>query len=325
MLSIPLSLKVFKKNYSPNILITGAEGQLGSDVALILARDYNITRVDEKDFDITDFESTNNFITNKRPQIIIHTAAYTDVDGCEREKARAFKVNALGTRNLSVAAGNIDAKFFYISTDYVFDGEKKDAYYEYDSPNPLNIYGKSKLLGENFVKEQLNRFFILRIAWLYGKNGKNFIKKMLELAKEKEEIGVVNDQFGSPTWTVNVANQIRKLLPTEFYGTYHCSSEGICSWFEFAFEIFKKIGYEVEKEEKEFVILKLRSRNPKIKTRNIIKLKRITSEEYKTAARRPKNSVLENYMLKLQNLDIMSHWKDSLTEFIKTLKNEFRI
>jgi dTDP-4-dehydrorhamnose reductase len=311
-----LSLNVFKGFKSPNTLITGAEGQLGSELVGILSRNYNIIPVDVKNFDITDLKASNNFISNAKPEIIIHCAAYTDVDGCEKEKAKAFKVNALGTRNLAIAARNIDAKFFYISTDYVFDGKKEDAYYEYDPPNPLTIYGKSKLLGENFVKEQLNKFFIVRIAWLYGKNGKNFIKKILELAKEKKEIRIVNDQFGSPSWTLNIGKQIEKLMTTDFYGTYHCSSQGSCSWFEFALEIFMDLGYEAKNKEEEIITLESKTQDPKKKINNIIKLKRITSNEFKTAAERPKNSVLENYMLKLQNLDIMPHWKKSLAEFI---------
>ncbi len=316
MLFIFISLNVFKKIKSSNILITGAEGQLGSEFVEILSGNYNIIPVDEKDFDITDFKASNNFITNAKPQIIIHSAAYTDVDGCEKEKAKAFKVNALGTRNLAIAARNIDAKFCYISTDYVFDGKKEDAYYEYDSPNPLTIYGKSKLLGENFVKEQLNKFFIVRIAWLYGKNGKNFIKKMFELAKKRKEIQIVNDQFGSPSWALKVARQVEKLIPTDFYGIYHCSSQGFCSWFEFALEIFMNLGYEVKNKDEEVIILESKNRDPKMKIHNTIELKSITSNEFKTAAKRPKKSVLENYMLKLQNLDIMPHWKESLAEFI---------
>jgi dTDP-4-dehydrorhamnose reductase len=316
MLFIPISLVVSKKSQVSNILITGAEGQLGSDLVEILSRQYDIIPVDEKDFDITDFKASNDFITKVKPQLIIHSAAYTDVDGCEKEKAKTFKVNALGTRNLAIAARNIDAKFFYISTDYVFDGKKEDAYYEYDVPNPLTIYGKSKLLGENFVKEQLNKFFIVRIAWLYGKNGKNFIKKMLELAKKKKEIRIVNDQFGSPSWTLNIAKQIEKLMPTALYGTYHCSSQGSCSWFEFALEIFMDLGYKVKNKGEEVITLESETKATKKKIRNTIILKSITSDEFKTAAKRPKNSVLENYMLKLQNLDIMPHWKESLAKFI---------
>ncbi|MEO0293788.1 MAG: dTDP-4-dehydrorhamnose reductase [candidate division WOR-3 bacterium] len=311
-------------SYPKSILITGAEGQLGSELVEILSKNYRTFGADLKDFDITDFKTTENCIKKVKPQIIIHTAAYTDVDGCEKEKEKAFKVNSLGTRNLSIVARKINAKFFYISTDYVFSGEKEEPYYEYDQPSPINIYGKTKLLGEIFVKEQLNNFFILRIAWLYGKNGINFIKKIIQLAKTNEEIKVVNDQFGSPTWTVSVINQIEKLLSTELYGTYHCSSEGKCSWFEFALEILKELGYKIEKKDKESIILKMENKELKSKFKEIIKLKGIKSEEFKSLAKRPKNSVLENYLLKLQNLNIMPHWKEDLIKFIKQQTISFR-
>jgi dTDP-4-dehydrorhamnose reductase len=320
MLFIFISLNVFEDIRSPHILITGAEGQLGSELAEMLAGEYNVIAVDEKDFDISEFKAVNNFVTNSRPNAVIHSAAFTDVDRCEKEKTKAFQVNAIGTKNLAIAAKEVDAKFFYISTDYVFDGEKDGAYYEYDSPDPKTIYGMSKLLGENFVKEQLSRFFIVRIGWLYGKNGKNFVKKMIDLAKEKKEIRVVNDQVGSPTWTFNVVEQIRKLMPTDFYGTYHCTSQGSCSWFEFAIEIFKETGYEIEDKNKKSLTLKLKTKKLIPGTQNTFKLREVTSDKFKTPARRPKNSVLENYMLKIQNMDIMPHWKESLTSFMDTLK-----
>jgi dTDP-4-dehydrorhamnose reductase len=320
MLFVFLSLNVFEDIRSLRILVTGAEGQLGSELAETLAGEYDVIAVDKKDFDISEFKPVNNFVTNSRPNLVIHSAAFTDVDKCEKEKTKAFKINAIGTRNLAIAAKKVDAKFFYISTDYVFDGKKDGEYYEYESPNPKTIYGMSKLLGENFVKEQLNKFFIVRIAWLYGKSGKNFVKKMFDLAKEKKEIQVVNDQFGSPTWTLNVIEQIKKLMTTDFYGTYHCTSQGSCSWFEFALEVFKEIGYEAEDKDKKSIVLGLKAKSLIPGTKETFKLRGVTSNKFKTLARRPQNSVLENYMLKLQNLDIMPHWKESLTSFISTLK-----
>lgn len=320
MLFALVSLNVFEDIRSPRILITGAEGQLGSELAEMLAGEYDVIAVDKNDFDISEYKAVNNFITNSRPNAVIHSAAFTDVDRCEKEKAEAFKVNALGTRNLSIAAKKIDAKFFYISTDYVFDGEKEGKYYEYESPNPRTIYGMSKLLGENFVKEQLNKFFIFRIGWLYGKNGKNFINKMVGLAKKKKEIQVVGDQFGSPTWTFNVIEQIKKLMPTDFYGTYHCTSQGSCSRFEFALEIFKEIGYEPEDDNKNSLTLDLRTKSLMPGMRKTFKLKKVTSSKFKTLARRPRSSILENYMLKIQSLDIMPHWKEALGSFMNSLK-----
>lgn len=311
---------MFEDIRSPRILITGAEGQLGSELAETLAGEYDILAVDKKDFDISDYKAVNNFIAPSRPNVVIHSAAFTDVDACEKEKTKAFQVNAIGTRNLAIAAEQVDAKFFYISTDYVFDGEKRGKYHEYESPNPKTIYGMSKLLGENFVKEQLNKFFIIRIAWLYGKNGKNFVKKMFDLAKEKEEIQVVNDQLGSPTWTLDVIRQINKLMPTNFYGTYHCTSQGSCSWFDFASQIFKEIGYEAEGKNEMSLTLNLKSKSLIPKTKKTFNLKGVPSSKFPTPARRPKNSILENYMLKVQNLDIMPHWKESLSSFVNTFK-----
>ncbi|MEJ2355594.1 MAG: sugar nucleotide-binding protein, partial [candidate division WOR-3 bacterium] len=161
---------------------------------------------------------------------------------------------------------------------------------------------------------------IIRIAWLYGKNGKNFITKMFDLAGKKEEINVVNDQFGSPTWTFNIIEQIMKLMPTDFYGTYHCTSQGSCSWFEFAVEIFKEIGYQVESKDKRSLTLNLKGKRLIPKTQKTLKIRGVASDKFRTPARRPKNSVLENYMLKIQNLDIMPHWKESLSSFIDSLK-----
>ena len=320
MLFFSVSLNVFEDIRSPRILITGTEGQLGSELAETLAGEYEVIAVDKKDFDISESRAVNNFITPSRPNAVIHSAAFTDVDRCEKEKTEAFKVNAIGTRNLAIAAKKVDAKFFYISTDYVFDGEKDGEYYEYESTNPKTIYGMSKLLGENFVKEQLNKFFIIRVAWLYGKNGRNFVKKMFDLAKKKKEIQVVDDQFGSPTWTLNVIGQIKKLIPTDFYGTYHCTSQGSCSWLEFAVEIFKEIGYEVKDKNIKSLTFNLKTKSLISGTQKTLRLRGITSNKFKTPARRPKNSVLENYMLKVQNLDIMPHWKESLASFMDTLK-----
>jgi dTDP-4-dehydrorhamnose reductase len=280
------------------ILVTGAEGQLGSELVKILSNDYRIIPVDQIDFDITNFKRTMAFVSNVRPNIIIHTAAFTDVDGAEFEQDKAFNVNGIGTKNVAVVAKKIDARLFYISTDYVFDGAKEEPYLETDEPNPINIYGKSKLLGENFVKEELHKFFIIRTAWLYGIGGKNFVKTMLNLAREGRELQVVNDQHGTPTYAVDLARQIKKLLHTELYGVYHSTSQGSCTWYEFALEIFK---------------------NPNTQGLKPITIRPVLTSEFPRPARRPKNSVLENYMLKLQGLDIMPPWKESLGNFLNEL------
>jgi dTDP-4-dehydrorhamnose reductase len=279
------------------VLVIGARGQLGSELILLLREEHEIIPATRAECDITDLPAVLSFVRHVRPQVIINTAAYTDVDGCESNKDMAFKVNALGARNVAIAAREFGARLVHISTDYIFDGQKSDPYREYDQPNPINVYGASKLLGETFVKEQTHRFFIVRTAWLYGKTGRNFVKTMLKLAQEKEELQVVNDQWGTPTYTGDLAKQTKRLILTELYGTYHCTSQGSCTWYEFALGIFKQAGLDV-------------------------KVKPVTSDEFPRPAKRPKNSVLENYMLKLQGLDIMPPWEESLERFMKAVKKE---
>jgi dTDP-4-dehydrorhamnose reductase len=315
------------KNQSPRtVLITGSTGQLGSDLVRVLGNNHQIIPATRADFDITNLQATLNFIVDAKPDVILHPAAFTDVDGCESQQDKAFLVNGIGTRNVAIAAQTVDATLFYISTDYVFDGTKTEPYREYDRPNPQTIYGKSKHLGEEFVKEQLNKFFILRIAWLYGQHGNNFVKTMLKLAQEKKELQVVNDQYGTPTWTVDIAQQIKKLLATEAYGTYHCTSEGNCSWYEFALEIFKSAGYQVEVASDGYAHLvstnqQLRTSDQELSTKNqeprTITLTTVTSQQFPRPAKRPANSVLDNYMLRLQGLDIMPNWKEALKKFME--------
>jgi len=313
------------------VLVTGVTGQLGYDLIKLLSKDYQIIPASRVNFDITNPKMTMDFIEDAEPDVIIHAAAFTDVDACESQQDKAFAVNGLGARNVAIAAREVDAKLFYISTDYVFDGAKTEPYREYDHPNPQTIYGKSKLMGQEFVGEQLSRFFIIRIAWLYGQNGHNFVKTMLNLAREKEEIKVVDDQRGSPTWTMDIARQIRKLLSTEAYGTYHCTSQGSCTWYEFALEIFKYAGYEAEVDPNGSAYLvpktqDLRTKNQDLTpgTQNLrpITVKPVTSEEFPRPAKRPTNSVLENYMLQLQHLDTMLPWKESLGKFMRSIDSQ---
>lgn len=282
------------------VLITGAGGQLGSDLVRVLGGSYEVIPVTRAEFDVADFETTLGFCREARPDVIVHSAAFTDVDGCESRQDEAFVVNGLGARNVAIAAREVDAKLFYISTDYVFDGKKEGPYLEFDRPNPLNVYGRSKLLGEQFVKEQMQRFFILRTGWLYGAKGKNFVKTILRLAQEQGELQVVNDQRGTPTWTEDLARQIERLIPLDSYGTYHCTSQGSCTWYEFALEVLKLSGLPA-------------------------KVRPVTTEEFPRAAKRPKNSVLDNYMLRLQGLDIMPPWRESLGRFMKKVEKEVLI
>jgi len=279
------------------VLVIGANGQLGLEVCNVLEGEYEVIPATREDADITNLDQVLSLVDKTSPEAIINTAAYTDVDGCEKDKEKAFLINALGARNVAIAAREVDAKLVHISTDYVFDGTKEGPYREYDPPSPLNTYGWSKFLGEQLVKEQNPRSFILRVAWLYSAHRKNFVKTMLKLARERQEIRVVSDQRGNPTFAGDVARQIQVLLDTHSYGLYHCVSQGSCSRFEFAKEIFRIAGLNV-------------------------KLIPVKSSEFPTVARRPPHSVLENFMLKIQDLDIMPHWLESLERELPKIMEE---
>ncbi len=278
------------------VVVFGSGGQLGTEVVSVLSDlGHDVVGFTHSEVDIANFESVLKAVKDTNPEVVVNAAAYTDVDGCESNRDLAFKVNAIGARNVAVASSMAEAKVVHISTDYVFGGERSFPYTEFDTPSPINTYGASKLSGEIFVREQNRRFFILRTAWLYGIHGKNFLKTMISLAKKGGVLRVVNDQWGSPTWAKDVALQLEKLIGTHYYGVYHCTSQGKCTWFEFASEIFNLVGLDVE-------------------------VVPVGSEEFPRPAKRPGWSVLDNYMLKLHDLDIMPHWKDALSSFVKTYR-----
>ena len=274
------------------ILITGSKGQLGLELVkqLKIKGLYKIIDTDRDELDIVDIDNVNEFILSSKPDVVINCAAHTAVDLCETDIENAYKINAIGPRNLAIACEKVNAKFVQVSTDYVFDGNIDRPYREDDNTCPNSIYGSSKLMGENFTKEFCSRYFIVRSAWLYGE-GSNFVRTMLKLSETNKEINVVNDQFGSPTSTVDLAKAIIELIHTEHYGTYHGTCEGKCSWYDFAQKIFD--------------------------IRNIdIKVNPVTSEEYKRAASRPAYSVLDNFMLKLVGLNSFRNWEDALIEYL---------
>lgn len=273
------------------ILILGAEGQLGSELRRVLGAHHDLVPLSHREADITDLNRLMILTERINPDVVINSAAYTDVDGCESDRDKAFLVNAIGARNAAIAARRAKARIVHISTDYVFDGGKDGAYAEYDLPNPINVYGWSKLLGERMVAEQNPDSYILRVAWLYGPEGRNFVKTMISLSKSNEEIRVVNDQRGTPTFAGDVAEQIDMLIGTDSYGLYHCTSQGSCTWYEFAVEIFRLIGADV-------------------------RVVPVSSSEFPRPARRPRNSVLDNLLLRVQGMDIMPHWRDSLRDHI---------
>ena len=281
------------------ILLTGSDGQLGSELVEQYqknAEKINLYITNISDFDITDYDKTKNYILDFSPDIIINCAAKTNVDDCEKNIDLAYRVNAIGSRNIALSANKCNSALAYISTDYVFDGSMNRPYNEFDIPNPLNIYAKTKLAGECFVKDFTHKFYIIRTSWLYGKNGHNFVKSILKLAKKDSELKVVDDQIGSPTDAKSLALQIIKIIDRGIYGTYNVSCNGYCSWYEFACEIVKLAGLQT----------------------NILP---IGTEDYPLPATRPKYSVLDNYMLRLENIDIMPNWKDSLINFF----NENRV
>lgn len=286
------------------ILVTGCSGQLGRAVNKEYAgEDVNFINTDVVEgegvisLDITDVEAVLKLTREQKPDIIINCAAHTNVDKCEEEWDLAYQINALGPRNLSIAAREADAKMIHVSTDYVFEGNGTKPYTEFDTPNPVSAYGKTKLEGENFVKEFAPKHFILRTAWLYGE-GKNFVKTMLALSERYEEINVVCDQLGSPTSTVELAKMIHALEETDNYGVFHATCEGDTSWAVFAEEIFRLAGKST-------------------------KVNHVTSTQYKemnpASADRPAYSILDNYMLRLTSNFRMADWQDALKVYMKNL------
>lgn len=277
------------------ILVTGCNGQLGRAINKEYENDdVELINTDVAELDITDIKAVMEFVSEKKPDVIINCAAHTNVNLCESQWDLAYKINAIGPRNLSIAARRIGAKIIHVSTDYVFDGSATEPYDEFSPVAPLGAYGKTKLEGENFVKQFADRFFIVRTAWLYG-DGKNFVKTMLSLGKEKGEVGVVADQIGSPTSAKELAKAIHVLEPTENYGVFHGTCEGDCSWADFAEKIFELAGMDV-------------------------KVKRLTTDEYPTPAKRPAYSVLNNYMLSLTTNFKFAKWEDALQEYFNEME-----
>lgn len=286
------------------ILVTGCNGQLGRAVRKEYAGEevtFINTDVTEGEgvlaLDITDVDAVMELVRREKPDVIINCAAHTNVDLCEKQWDSAYRINAIGPRNLSIAARAVGAKMIHVSTDYVFEGNGKRPYTEFDAPNPISAYGKTKLEGERFVQAFADRYFILRTAWLYGE-GKNFVKTMLRLAETHDEVSVVDDQVGSPTSAVELARMIHYLEKTDNYGIFHATCEGDTNWADFAETIFKKAG-------------------------KVTKVRHVSSEEYAkmnpASAKRPAYSILDNYMLRLTGDYRMADWQDALDEYMKTL------
>lgn len=286
------------------VIVTGANGQLGRGINQILNQrmDFTIINADVSEttaycpikLDIVNPAAVMNLVRDIKPEFIINCAAHTAVDLCETDQENAYRINALGPKNLAVAAEALDATLIHISTDYVFDGAAEKPYVEDDATNPMTVYGVTKLQGEEFVKNSCEKYFTIRTAWLYGE-GKNFVKTMLALAEKDAPIRVVNDQFGCPTSVLELTRAINYLMDTTSYGTYHGVCQDVTTWYGFALEIFKLAGLSPE----------------------VIP---VTSDEYKTAAKRPKYSVLENRKLAEMGY-FMKPWAEALKEYMDHLKN----
>lgn len=279
------------------ILITGAYGMLGSDLREVL-KNQELIVTGSKDLDITDEEKVVEFVCENSPELVINAAAYTAVDDCETHYDDAYAVNAIGPKNLAIACNKLDIPLVHISTDYVFDGTKRTPLIEADKLGPQSAYGKTKLAGEEFIQENTDKYFILRTAWLYGLHGNNFVKTMLDLAENHDEITVVDDQVGSPTYSFDLAVAITNLLYSDKYGIYHVTNEGECSWYEFAKLIFELSNIDV-------------------------KVVPVTTEEFPRPAPRPHYSVLNNKKWNSSGFVPMRTYQEALSEYL-SLYNFFK-
>ena len=278
------------------VLITGARGQLGHDLVKELeSRNIKYLATDYDDLDITDESKVSKFFDDHNISCVIHSAAFTQVDKAEEEKELTHKINVLGTGNIVNECARLDIPMVYFSTDYIFGGEGDKPYSVDDKANPLGEYAKSKYEGELLVKK-LKKYFIIRISWVFGINGKNFIRTMLQLAEIKKELNIVSDQIGSPTYTVDLSKLVVDMIQTEKYGVYHATNEGFVSWADFAREIFKKANKEVIVHD-------------------------VTTEEYNAKALRPKNSRLDKSKLVENGFQKLPTWQDALDRFLIELKN----
>ena len=278
------------------VLVTGAKGQLGTDLMNELAkRGIEGIGVDVQEMDITDAEACRCVIKNSGADAVIHCAAYTAVDAAEDNVDLCRRINGEGTRNVAQACKEADTKLMYISTDYVFDGQGTRPWEPDDERHPLNVYGQTKYEGELAVEELSDKYFIVRIAWVFGVAGKNFIKTMLRLGKERGAVSVVDDQIGSPTYTYDLARLLVDMIQTDKYGRYHATNEGLCSWYEFAKEIFRQAGMDVP-------------------------VTPVSSDQFPAKAARPSNSRLSKEKLSENGFERLPAWQDALGRFLKEIE-----
>ena len=278
------------------VLVTGVKGQLGYDVVNELEkRGHEAVGVDIEEMDITDAVAVKADITEARVDAVIHCAAYTAVDAAEDNEDICRKVNAKGTENIAKVCKALDIKMIYISTDYVFDGKGERPWEPDDKQNPQGVYGQTKYEGELAVMDNLDKYFIVRIAWVFGVNGKNFIKTMLSLAETRDSLTVVNDQIGSPTYTFDLARLLVDMVETDKYGIYHATNEGLCSWYDFAVEIFKQAGVAIE-------------------------VAPVSSEAFNAKAKRPSNSRMSKDKLEANGFERLPSWQDALVRYLAVIR-----
>lgn len=277
------------------VFVTGVKGQLGYDVMNELEKQgLEGIGVDIDEMDITDADQVNKVIKEAAPDAVIHCAAYTAVDAAEDNEEICRKVNAQGTENIAKVCEELDIKMMYISTDYVFNGQGERPWEPDDEREPLNVYGQTKYEGELAIEEHVKKFFTVRIAWVFGVNGKNFIKTMLNLGKRHDHLTVVNDQTGSPTYTYDLARLLVDMIQTDKYGRYHATNEGLCTWYEFACEIFKQAGMDVS-------------------------VAPVSSDEYPAKAKRPSNSRMDKSKLTANGFQPLPTWQDALSRYLKEI------
>lgn len=278
------------------VLITGSRGQLGRDLFSLFHKEDVVYCWDLPELDFTDPKLTLRKILQFKPDLVLHSGAYTDVKGCELNQEKAYLVNCLGTRNVAVAAQKCDATMVYISTDYVFDGKKGAPYTEFDQTNPMNHYGRSKLIGEEYVRSLVRKHYIIRTAWLYNEDGDNFVKTMIRFGQSKSQLSVVSDQWGTPTYTKDLALVIKEIIQEPFYGIYHASNNGATSWYDFARIIFETLEMNV-------------------------KVTSVNSQEHADqTVKRPLYSVMNNFNLEKTYGMIMRDWKVAFLECLEQMK-----
>jgi dTDP-4-dehydrorhamnose reductase len=277
------------------VIVTGADGQLGTDLVSVLKQKHEVFGLNRSQLDITNYDMCEQLLSSIRPDVIIHCAAYTAVDMAESDSDKAYLVNANGTRNIALSAEKVGAKVCYISTDYVFDGSNATPYTEQAPTNPRSVYGKSKRDGELFIQTICSDYYIVRTSWVFGLHGNNFVKTMLKLAHDRDIIRVVGDQYGSPTYTLDLSYFLLELISTDKYGIYHVTNSGSCSWYEFATAIFEESD-------------------------KLTSIESCSTSEFPRPAPRPQYSVLNNMSIRTNGFIVLRHWREALINFLKELK-----